>query len=373
MYPQESLANVEIYCSSETETRTFYVHDFLLKFRWRSLYTKLSRDNLKVQVRVEPKLLSLILEFIYSGELVLNHLSVKELLDLLDFTVKQDIELIVSLVLNHLLLSTPINDHQLMNSGVNTILSRESEKEKENKNHKLSSNLEKLKIATKIQILLQEKKLKSPSEESEKRASELFWEKIHIPQEKTIQNFYQDLQKIYYDQTLTNFKIQTQNGQEFPVHLPILIARSHYFQAINQMQMNEINSGRLKVQNISETQTFEKLLKYFYMGFYSIKENSNFDHHEALGLLKMANYFDLKTSSLNLLMENYIMEAITQNSCLEILDLSDKMNFYQLKMKSLDFICRNYKGIIKTNLKTFEQFPKTLLIEIMEHLANYTS
>jgi len=101
-----------------------------------------------------------------------------------------------------------------MNSGVNTILSRESEKEKENKNHKLSSNLEKLKIATKIQILLQEKssyfgkillitmdiELKSPSEESEKRASELFWEKIHIPQEKTIQNFYQDLQKIYYDQ-----------------------------------------------------------------------------------------------------------------------------------------------------------------------------
>ncbi len=136
MNPQESLANVEIYCSSEKgknkfkdkliffkETQTFYVHDFLLKFRWKSLYSKLSQQNSKVfplkilsryinpfpqvKVKIEPKLLGLILEFIYSGELVLNHLSVKELLSLLDFTIKQDIEFIVSLILNHLLLSTP--------------------------------------------------------------------------------------------------------------------------------------------------------------------------------------------------------------------------------------------------------------------------
>ncbi len=107
-----------------------------------------------------------------------------------------------------------------MISGIKHIFSKESEKEKENKNIKLSSNLEKLKIATKIQTLLQEKsfdlffskfptfiflEIKSSNEENERRASELWWEQIYVPQEKIIENFYQDLQKVYYDQVVKNF------------------------------------------------------------------------------------------------------------------------------------------------------------------------
>jgi len=335
----------------------------------------------KITLKIAPKIFAIILEFIYSGELVLNHLTLKELLSLLEFSTNQDIELIVPLILEYLLLSTHLNEREVMIKGIIEIETKQSEKEKENKNSKLSSNLEKLKIAIKIISLLQSffqiflilKTIESKTinEDPENKTSELWWEKIHVPQKKIIESFYQDLQKLHSDQTLANFEIETANEQKFPVHLPILIARSHYFQAINEMKMDEFNNGKLKLQNISNSQMFEIFLRYLYMGFYSIPKG--YDHSEALELLKMANYFDLKTTSLNVLMENYIMESINQNSCLEILDLSDKMNFHQLKMKSLDFVCRNYKDIIQSNLTIFESFPKPLLIEIMQHLANYTS
>ena len=44
-------------------------------------------------------------------------------------------------------------------------------------------------------------------EENEKKASELWWEKIHLPQEKIIESFYQDLHKVYSDQVKIKMKI----------------------------------------------------------------------------------------------------------------------------------------------------------------------
>lgn len=108
-----------------------------------------------------------------------------------------------------------------------------------------------------------------------------------------IQNYYEDFEKLYFDETTSDFSIKLKE-KTYKVHRCILSARSNYFESAFLQETVEsenkmINLGHLEMKS----DIFEIILKYFYFGFHGMKKTSfSFDSFSTL--LHISNYLDVK-------------------------------------------------------------------------------
>ena len=112
--------------------------------------------------------------------------------------------------------------------------------------------------------------------------------------EKHVETIYEDFEKIYYDESSSDFEIQVQE-KSYKVHKYILASRSNYFESIFSQETVETEKKMLKLSPsiFSSSELFEIILRYFYLGLYGFKKTTlKFDIFN--NLLKMCNYFDIK-------------------------------------------------------------------------------
>ena len=118
--------------------------------------------------------------------------------------------------------------------------------------------------------------------------------------QSNIQQFYEDLERLYADESTADFEINI-NDKNYKVHKYILMARSNYFESIFLQETIENQKNILKMDSliVKSSDIFEIMLRYFYLGFYGIKKLTlNFDSFNSL--LQICNYFDVKCPTFKL-------------------------------------------------------------------------
>ena len=116
------------------------------------------------------------------------------------------------------------------------------------------------------------------------------------------------------------------------------VKRSAVFRALLAADMKERNSGRIELKQI-KLATGRELLYYLYNGW--LKEEGS----DLLGLLALADQYDM--AELKRLCAEGLAARLTDDNCLEVLNMAKLYNMPLLKAAALDYITVNAGRLVQ--------------------------
>ena len=151
-------------------------------------------------------------------------------------------------------------------------------------------------------------------------------------------------------------------GQVIRAHKLILSARSPVFAAMFQSDMKEKGMEEIVIPEIAPD-IFRDLLRFIYT------DQVQFTESNVPQLLAAANQFLLP--SLKSKCEEFIMEYLTTENCVEMLTLADLHNALLLKRRATELFQYRRTEICKTEgWKNLKKFRPDAAFDIMEHLLS---
>jgi len=170
-----------------------------------------------------------------------------------------------------------------------------------------------------------------------------------------------DFENLFTSQTSSDISFIV-TGQVFRAHKLILSARSPVFAAMFQSDMKEKGMDHIVIPEMAPD-IFRALLRFIYT------DQVQFTESNVPQLLAAANQFLLP--SLKSKCEEFIMEYLSTENCIEMLTLADLHNALPLKRKATELFQYRRTEICKTEgWKNLKKFHPDAAFDIMEHLLS---
>ncbi|KOB69794.1 Roadkill [Operophtera brumata] len=152
----------------------------------------------------------------------------------------------------------------------------------------------------------------------------------------------------------SDFIIESELGEEFPVHRSVLSLQSEVFKAMLKEDMAESKTGRVKLVDV-DTEDLKIMIEFMYTNTIKQIDDINIpkvimlaDRFNLLGLRKLCDYI--------------LIDQLAPDTALDILVLADRFDYTNVKNMALQYIRRN-----KEHFKNdkFDQIDNLALMRVL--------
>jgi len=150
-----------------------------------------------------------------------------------------------------------------------------------------------------------------------------------------------DFGQLLTDKEFSDIEIHC-DEKVFPCHQVVLAARSPVFKAMIQAEMKEKQTKKIVIED-ADPRTVAEMLAFIYSGDITLKTEG-----KTKDLLRVADKYQL--NDLKEMCEEKICSNLSIENSIESLVLGDSHNASKLKKMALDFIAKNMKKIVDTDV-----------------------